>query len=173
MKVFKLTIIFVIVALLSFGAICGGKKKPTLTPPKPAETPQEEVVVQEAEKPTIEPYVEPEPEPLVLENIYFDFNKHALKGDARRILQSTAEKLLDRTDARIKIEGHCDERGTEQYNLALGEKRALEAKKFLISAGVNGSRIDILSYGEERPAVLGHSENAWSKNRRGEFKVIE
>ena len=86
-------------------------------------------------------------------------------------LQSKADYLQERTNLRVAVEGHCDERGTTEYNLALGERRAKAAKNFLVDLGVSASRLTVISYGEEQPAVLGHHKNAWDRNRRGHFKI--
>ena len=107
------------------------------------------------------------------DHIYFDFDKAELKPEARAILVKKADWLRENPDYSVRIEGHCDERGTNEYNLALGERRASAAWRFLNALGVSGSRISTISYGEERPAFYGHNENAWSKNRRDEFKVIK
>jgi len=89
------------------------------------------------------------------------------------VLQEKAEFLKNNPDIRIRIEGNCDERGTSEYNLALGERRADSAAKFLVSLGISPDRIETISYGEERPLALGHSEEAWAQNRRDDFVVIE
>jgi peptidoglycan-associated lipoprotein len=104
--------------------------------------------------------------------IYFDFDSFELKPEARAILQQKAELLKKYKNLRLVIEGHCDERGTEEYNLALGERRARAAYEFLILLGVESNRLQIVSYGEEFPADPGHNETAWAKNRRDEFKVL-
>jgi peptidoglycan-associated lipoprotein len=105
-----------------------------------------------------------------MNTIFFDFDKYNLREDARRILDRNAEVLKTNSDVNIVIEGHCDERGTNEYNLALGENRAKAAREYLIRIGIDASRITTLSYGEERPADMGHDEEAWGQNRRGEFK---
>lgn len=105
------------------------------------------------------------------ENIYFDFDKAELKPEARAILTKKAEWLRAHPEFNLLIEGNCDERGTAEYNLALGERRANAAWKFLNALGVSGDRMATVSYGEERPAFLGHNERAWAKNRRDEFKL--
>jgi peptidoglycan-associated lipoprotein len=107
------------------------------------------------------------------DHIYFDFDKAELKPEARAILVKKADWLRENPEFSVRIEGHCDERGTNEYNLALGERRASAAWRFLNALGVSGSRVSTISYGEERAAVYGHNENAWSKNRRDEFKVIK
>lgn len=106
-------------------------------------------------------------------HVYFDYDKSELKPEARAILDKKATWLKAHTDYSVRIEGHCDERGTSEYNLALGERRANAAMKYLNAVGVSSGRISTVSYGEERPADPGHSEEAWAKNRRDEFKVTE
>jgi peptidoglycan-associated lipoprotein len=103
--------------------------------------------------------------------IYFDFDNSSLSEDARIILLDQARWLKQNKDASTVVEGHCDNRGTEEYNLALGSRRAQSVKDFLVHAGVEPSRIVTVSYGEERPAVRGNTEEAWSKNRRAEFRL--
>jgi peptidoglycan-associated lipoprotein len=107
------------------------------------------------------------------ENIYFDFDKADLLHEARVVLKEKADWLRKNPSYSVRIEGHCDERGTNEYNLALGERRAYSAKKFLVTLGISKDRIGTLSYGEERPADPGHSEEAWGKNRRDEFRLIK
>jgi len=104
-----------------------------------------------------------------LQTIYFDFDKYNLREDARRALDINAEILKSNPAVNIVIEGHCDERGTNEYNLALGENRARAAKDYLVRLGIDASRITTLSYGEEKPVALGHDEESWGQNRRGEF----
>ena len=104
-----------------------------------------------------------------LKTIYFDFDKYNLRDDARRQLDANAEILRSNMDMNIVIEGHCDERGTDEYNLALGERRAQAAREYLVRLGIDASRINVISYGEERPVAPGHDEESWALNRRGEF----
>ena len=106
------------------------------------------------------------------ESIYFDFDKSFIKLEYRAVLQAKAEFLKDDPNICIRIEGNCDERGTNEYNLALGERRANSAAKFLISLGISPDRIETISYGEERPLALGYGEGAWAQNRRDDFTVI-
>ncbi|MEA1996236.1 MAG: peptidoglycan-associated lipoprotein Pal [Gemmatimonadota bacterium] len=103
------------------------------------------------------------------QTIYFDFDKSDVKPEYRSVLMDIAGVMKEFSDITVSIEGHCDERGTTAYNLALGERRANAAKQFLIDSGVPGSRIDAKSWGEEKPVAMGHNEGAWSKNRRDEF----
>ena len=104
-----------------------------------------------------------------LKTVYFDFDSYVLTPDTRSLLTSGAEALKTKTGTKIQIEGHCDERGSNEYNLALGEKRARAVEEFLISQGVSKDQLSTISYGEERPAVPGNDEAAWEKNRRAEF----
>ncbi|MBN2420550.1 MAG: peptidoglycan-associated lipoprotein Pal [Deltaproteobacteria bacterium] len=107
------------------------------------------------------------------EKIYFDYDSSELKSDAQEILTRKADWLKDNSDYKLKIEGHCDERGSTEYNLALGGRRAEAAAKFLNALGISSNRITTISYGEEKPAVEGKNEAAWSKNRRDEFVLIQ
>jgi peptidoglycan-associated lipoprotein len=101
------------------------------------------------------------------DRVFFDFNKSDLKPEARRTLERQAAWLKQYATVKVAIEGHCDERGTREYNLALGERRANAAKDYLVSLGIPAARLSTISYGKERPAVLGSNEAAWSQNRRG------
>ncbi len=105
-------------------------------------------------------------------DIHFDFDKFFLTDKAKEILAEKASWLLDNPGVKIEIEGHCDERGTNEYNMALGEERANSAMKYLITAGVKVDRISTISYGEERPVDPGRNEAAWIKNRRTHFRIV-
>jgi peptidoglycan-associated lipoprotein len=107
-----------------------------------------------------------------LQPIYFDFDKYDLRSSDREILNLNAMVLKENPTVRIRIEGNCDERGTVEYNLALGERRASSARDYLINLGVDSNRISIISYGKERPLYPGHNEGAWSKNRRDDFVIV-
>ncbi|MDD2604122.1 MAG: peptidoglycan-associated lipoprotein Pal [Desulfobacteraceae bacterium] len=106
------------------------------------------------------------------EHIYFEFDSASLTSSAMAVLKDKAAWLQDQSAANVLIEGHCDERGTTEYNLALGERRAQSAKAFLLNMGIAPSRLSTVSYGEERPLDPSHNEAAWAKNRRAQF-VIE
>jgi peptidoglycan-associated lipoprotein len=106
-----------------------------------------------------------------LRTVYFEFDKYSLTTQAREALQGNAEWLKQHSDVSVQIEGHCDERGTLEYNQVLGENRAVSTKKYLISLGVNPDRLYTISYGETQPADSGHDEDAWAKNRRAVFKI--
>lgn len=107
------------------------------------------------------------------QKIYFEFDKSDLKPEARATLEKKADWLQKHPSYSVWIEGNCDERGTAEYNLALGERRAYAAKKFLMDLGIPENRIKTISYGEEKPADPGHTEEAWAKNRRDEFRLFK
>jgi peptidoglycan-associated lipoprotein len=106
---------------------------------------------------------------LMFENIHFDFDKSFIRNDAKPILEKVAAYLKKTPEAKLQIEGHCDERGTSEYNLALGQRRADAAKKYLANLGVDGGRLSTISFGEEKPADPGQNESAWARNRRAVF----
>ncbi len=103
-------------------------------------------------------------------DVYFDFDKYDLKPEARDRLAKNAAFMRDYPTVKITVEGHCDERGSEEYNLALGDRRASGVKRYLVDLGVSASRLRTVSFGEAKPAVVGHDESAWRYNRRSEFK---
>jgi peptidoglycan-associated lipoprotein len=108
----------------------------------------------------------------VLGTVYFEFNKSDLSSEALEQLRKNAQWLKTNAKYRVRIEGNCDDRGTVEYNLALGDRRASAAKSYLVKAGIDASRIETISYGEEHPVDSGHNEDAWAKNRRDDFVVI-
>ena len=105
------------------------------------------------------------------EDIHFDFDKYVLTPQAMMILDEKAAYLREHSGVRVLVEGHCDERGSNEYNLALGDRRANSAKNYLVKSGVAESRITTISYGEEQPLCMQQSESCWSRNRRGHFGV--
>jgi len=109
--------------------------------------------------------------PASFEPIYFDFDKYNIRTDQQPKLKALADYLKNNPTMSILIEGYCDERGTDEYNLVLGEQRALSTRNFLIGLGISPNRLYTISYGEENPADPGHNEEAWAKNRRCEFKI--
>jgi OOP family OmpA-OmpF porin len=135
-----------------------------LTTPPPPAAPAEAVQVQEAK-------AEAAAAPVALElaNIHFDFDKSAIRTPDREILKGHADWLAKNKDYSLTVEGYCDERGSTEYNLALGERRAMEAKKYLVGLGVDEKRLKTISYGFERPVDPAHNEAAWAKNRRAQF----
>ena len=105
------------------------------------------------------------------DRVFFDFDKSDLKPEARRTIERWAAWMKQYPNTTVTVEGHCDERGTREYNIALGERRASSAKNFLTSLGVDARRVATISYGKERPAVVGSNEAAWSQNRRAVMVV--
>jgi peptidoglycan-associated lipoprotein len=109
-------------------------------------------------------------ERFVNEDIFFEFDSSALTPEAEEILRAKAEWLKAHPDLSVLIEGHCDSRGTNEYNIALGERRAESVRNYMMSLGIGGERMRTLSYGEERPLAIGEDEAAWAKNRRAHFE---
>ncbi|GFO59425.1 peptidoglycan-associated lipoprotein [Geomonas silvestris] len=107
-----------------------------------------------------------------LHRIYFNFDSANLSDQARSTLVGNAELLKEINSGKIRVEGNCDERGSDDYNLALGEQRAKEAAKYLTSLGIPAERLSVISYGKEKPLAQGHDEASWSKNRRDDFVVV-
>jgi len=138
-----------------------------------------------AETPTREAAVAPEPAREMvasqpagaleseLQKVYFNFDSSDLSDQARANLSKNADLLAKQPSAKIRIEGNCDERGSDEYNLALGERRAKAARDYLVNLGVQPERLSIISYGVEKPADPGHDEAAWAKNRRDEFVIVK
>lgn len=108
----------------------------------------------------------------LLKDVHFDFDRYDIREQDAQILKENAAILLKYPDVKIQIEGHCDERGTAEYNLALGERRANSVKKYLISLGVPAERLSTISYGKEMPLDPGHNEEAWAKNRRAHLTIL-
>ncbi|MDR3320547.1 MAG: peptidoglycan-associated lipoprotein Pal [Desulfovibrio sp.] len=104
--------------------------------------------------------------------VYFAFNKFDIKSEYKEMLKGKADLIKRYSTIRVRIEGNCDERGTQEYNLALGERRARAAYEHLVTLGVNPGQLEAISYGKENPAVQGSGESAWSKNRRDDFRVV-
>ena len=148
------------------------KKKPIEKPPEP--------VITEKPEPKPEPKieVEPEPDPIVerlvanFQKVYFELNSSDLNDDSRAALDENISIMLKEPNLSIEIQGHADERGTTEYNVSLGQKRGTKISQYFTMQGISSSRIKVISFGEERPAVQGTSEAAWSKNRRCEFVII-
>ncbi|HUF25738.1 MAG TPA: peptidoglycan-associated lipoprotein Pal [Gemmatimonadaceae bacterium] len=104
--------------------------------------------------------------------VYFDFDRSELTSQARATLDQKVPILRANTNLRIRVAGHTDERGSDEYNMALGQRRAASARRYLVSQGIAEGRIDIVSYGEDRPAAMGSDESAWAQNRRAEFEIV-
>ncbi len=109
----------------------------------------------------------------IFKDIHFDFDKYDVREDAKPVLKAVADYLRKNSSYKILVEGHCDERGTSEYNLGLGDRRAKATKDYLVSSGVPSSRIDTISYGKEKPICAEHAEDCWEKNRRAHFVVMK
>ncbi|MBN2290448.1 MAG: OmpA family protein [Candidatus Glassbacteria bacterium] len=173
-------ILFISISLTMIFTFLGCHKKEIAPPPPPPPPPVVEKKPEPVKVDSTEILARQRAEKLAkaksaiaAKKIYFDFDKSEIKPEFRPILMSISGLMKEHSEIVIRIEGHCDERGTSAYNLALGERRASSAKQFLIDSGVQGSRIEIRSWGEERPALKGSNEEVWSKNRRDEFIVTE
>ena len=165
---------------------CSGGSAPVAPPPEPTPTPAPEVddvVEEEVSEPVTETLSTAEvdselPEDLVvlnqrgyLEDVFFDTDRFDLTPEARGVLAKNSSWLMKYSTVMVLVEGHCDERNTREYNLALGERRANAVRDYLESLGVSGDRIRTISYGEERPFALGSTEEAWRLNRRAHFVI--
>ncbi|MBN2205794.1 MAG: peptidoglycan-associated lipoprotein Pal [Candidatus Aminicenantes bacterium] len=167
--------------MLAVMALAACKAKVKEVPPPP----------QAQEQPRVQPAAPPPPPPppseeeifksksleqinreQPLKMIYFDYDKYFIREDAKPVLSANASWLNKFRSVRVLIEGHCDERGTEDYNLALGEKRAKSAYDYLLSLGIPAERLQIISYGKSQPFDPGHNEISWQRNRRAQFTII-
>lgn len=154
-----------------------GVAEPVKVEPKPAPVPPP-MTPPPAPKPSLEDVdkaqkLRAEIQAFESTHIYFDFDKSDIKPEAKAVLEKKASWLRGNPEYRVRIEGHCDERGTAEYNLALGDRRAKSAMRYLNALGISGDRMTTISYGEERPVCLEKNEACWSKNRRGEFKLAK
>ena len=181
----KKNIYLTLIAGISAALILSGCPKKVETA-KSAATVTEEKVTPPAEVVKPEPPPLPTPAPNIeetpvakevtisaqdLSDVHFDFDQYNIRDDARPVLEKTARLLNGSPSTRLKIEGHCDERGTSEYNLALGERRAKAVKEFLMAMGVSGNRLSTISYGEERSLCTAHNEDCYAKNRRAHFMI--
>lgn len=169
MKKILFSIFLVLTFALLMGATCGPEEEIPETPPEDLTDQADTAVTQEPEVPETPP--EPELEQADFMKAYFDFDKYNIRPDAQRALEHNAQLLKQNPDVDIVIEGHCDERGTVEYNLALGERRAQSVKSYLVKLGIDGDRMETVSFGKERPIDPGHNEEAWQKNRRADFRI--
>ena len=182
-----------LVAALAAVAACGGKQPPEQPAPAPAPTaqPDDQAARDKARADSIEAARRAQAErdkaaadaaakaaalkASLMQDlaamIHFDFDKSDIKADDESNLNRKAAILASNSAVHIRVAGHCDERGSDEYNLALGNRRAASAKRYLVGKGVDGSRIETVSFGEERPLDPGHDETAWAKNRRDEFDL--
>jgi peptidoglycan-associated lipoprotein len=176
-RIFRTLVVVASVIFLSFLASgCTQKKSQIDVTSVPVESMKDtEGEAAEVEPLESKPLVEEEPD--ILEGrtnapmlpIYFDFDKSHIREDQRHRLQKNADYILEDKPRKVLIEGNCDERGTNEYNMALGERRALNAKKYLVNLGVKDTDLETISYGEERPLLYGHDELSWDQNRRNDF----
>ena len=153
---------------LGEGAVKGGNPvsiSKTMAPTAPAAEPSAAPMAPEM---AIDPLQDPT-SPLAKRVIYFDFDKSDIKSEYRPILQAHAEYLSAHPRVHVRLEGHADERGTREYNIGLGERRANSVRAYLTLQGVSASQIETISYGEERPVAMGHDESSWRLNRRVEI----
>ncbi len=171
MKSSPRTAALALAALLVVSAVGCAKKPAATTPVPPAATP----TGQQTPTPTpTPPATTPEPSaPTIgirdMQVVYFGYDSFTLDDGARAALDANAKLLRDNTALQVSLDGHCDERGTVEYNQALGQKRAETVWQYLVDAGITANRFRVISYGKERPADEGHDESAWAKNRRVEF----
>jgi peptidoglycan-associated lipoprotein len=159
------------VVLLSIAMVLTACAKKEVAPVIEEVEPVEEVAppLEEIEEEPVEEVEEVEP--VVLEDIFFDYDKFNIKKEYESVLTDNAELLLGNPEIKLLIEGHCDERGTNEYNIALGEKRAKAVMDFYVTYGVGADRLSMVSYGEERPFSRGNNEESWALNRRAHMVV--
>jgi len=160
-RMIHVALVLALVAVAAGSIGCSKKPAPVVAPPQvePVRTPE----------PTAPTPATPETQPqaeMTFQPAFFDYDKYNLRPDAVSALTHNAKLLADNPSALVLIEGHCDERGTREYNLALGDRRARAAKDFLVRYGIEASRIETISYGKERPFAMGSNESAWQQNRR-------
>jgi peptidoglycan-associated lipoprotein len=179
----KILIVFVVMlGLLAFGCSTKVATKPEegmeeasmqeqdMEPVEEVSMEPQEMEEQEMAK--VEEEMVPESGEPDLRDVYFDFDRYDIKDAAKPVLREMATWLTD-SDTTVLIEGHCDDRGTNEYNLALGDRRASSVKNFLISSGVPARKIETVSFGEEKPVCSEKTEDCWAKNRRAYFDVSE
>ena len=180
-----LVLSLVCLLMVAFTVSCKPKAKQVAPPPPPPQA-KEQPKVEKVEAPAVvqKPTLSEEEIFLSksldqinrekpLQTVHFDYDKFFIRDDAKSVLEGDAAWLRKFRTAKVLIEGHCDERGTEDYNLALGEKRAKSTYDYLVSLGIPAERMKTISYGKSQPLDLGHDENAWQKNRRAQFLIIE
>ena len=180
----------IIILILCVGLFLTGCPKKTVMKEEPSMTKEDAAARERAEQATKEQelkakeldkslVVKKEPgiegtvfESSLLKDIRFDFDKYDIRPEDTEILKENAALLKKYPNVKIQIEGHCDERGTTEYNVALGERRANSTKRYLLSLGISTDRLSTISYGEEKPVDPGHTEEAWAKNRRAHFIIL-
>lgn len=171
--------VFLLAAVLVVGAVfvlsgCAGQKpveEPIIEPDVSEDTTA--LTGEDVPLPDVDDTVYVEPIASAFQNIHFEFDRYEIRSSDEYVLQAVAEWLEENERINVLIEGHCDERGTNEYNMALGEQRALAARRYLVGLGISSDRMTTISYGEERPLDPRSTEEAWSKNRRAHFSVSE
>ena len=185
MKLGKLVILVTVMMLFVFGLVACQKRAVTKADTAQQEQPQtmEKKDQEKITESKIDSKIESvdvkdrdgqyaESKESMFSDILFDYDKYDVAGTYKSVLQSVSTWMAKNTSARLSIEGHCDERGTNEYNLALGDRRAKAVKDYLVSLGVASDRINVISYGEERPICTEQTEVCWAKNRRAHFVVL-
>jgi peptidoglycan-associated lipoprotein len=190
----KRSMLLVLIGLVTTGLVACGKKKVASTTPQPS---SDNSAAEKARRDSIEDAehrAHEEAERLARQRtadslaglgrssesvrmmlgtmIHFDYDKSSLRREDASVLDQKVSILQANSGARIRVSGHCDERGSDEYNLALGNRRASAAKQYLVNHGINGGRIETTSYGKERPVDPAHNEQAWATNRRDEFDIL-
>ena len=182
----RIPVLVLTLALAATASACKKQKPVTVPPPAepapttaPAEsvptTPKETVSDFPAEKPTtrdVDPSVDELNRQGVLKTVYFDYDQEQLRDDARATLQANAQWLRAHPGYKVRIEGNADDRGTIEYNLALGQRRADSVREYLGSLGASATDLEVISYGEEKPAMEGGDEGSLAKNRRADFVIV-
>jgi len=181
----KKTLILSLAFILVFAFFISCRKKVEEVPPTPPQVEEQPKVEKVVEPPVVKEPELTEEEIFMrksleeinlekpLEMIHFDFDKYFIRDDAKPTLVTNAAWLKKWESVNVLIEGHCDERGTEEYNLSLGEKRAKSTFDYLVSLGISPDRMKIISYGKSQPLDVGHNEISWQKNRRAQFTIIK
>jgi len=180
----KKAIILSLACFLVFNFLVSCRKKVEEVPPPPPQV-KEQPKVEKVEEPPVVKEPELTEEEIFMRKsleeinneaplnmVHFDYDKYFIRDDAKPVLEANAQWLNKFKTVEILIEGHCDERGTEEYNMALGEKRAKNTFDYLVSLGISSNRIKTISYGKSQPIDPGHNEISWQKNRRAKFTII-
>lgn len=160
-----------LLASLLMAVGCASRKEVStaqVEPPPPAQTTPQETTTPPPPPPPAQTQDDSAAR-ITLTDAFFDFDESALRDDAKNALTTNAKWMEKNASANVIVEGHCDERGSVEYNLALGERRAKAAKEFMVSYGIAAGRLTTISYGKERPFDPGHGENSWAQNRRAHF----
>lgn len=161
-----------VVLLIGLLALWGCPKKAEVTTEAQAPTAEQAPPEQKAKSEDEEARERAAAAAAGLQPVYFDFDQSFIRNEAREVMKANADWLKAHSQAKIKIEGNCDERGTIEYNQALGQRRAASAKKYLTEMGIAGHRISLISYGKEKPGCTESTESCWQKNRRDDFVVV-